>query len=111
MKSRWAGTWLAVALNAVVAAAGCVVLAHLSRGGAPHIDPPPATDLHFLSESMLVDENAVAQEPSFVAAAPHATSFRFEGVPHGISVRRPAEFAAQINRFAATAFAAPGRAE
>src|SRR4029078_11313638 len=28
---------------------------------APHIDPPPATDLHFLSESMLVDENAVAR--------------------------------------------------
>ena len=61
MKSRWAGTWLAIVLNAVVAAAGCVVLAHLSRGGAPHIDPPPATDLHFLSESMLVDENAVAR--------------------------------------------------
>jgi len=57
----------------------------------------------FLNGSL--DGNAVAQEPAFVAAAPHATSFRFEGVPHGISVRRPAEFAEQINRFAAGAFA------
>jgi len=61
MNSRRAGTWLATVLNAVVAAAGCVVLDHLSRGGAPHVDPPPATDLHSLSESMLVDENAVAR--------------------------------------------------
>jgi hypothetical protein len=59
MNSRRAGTWLAIVLNAVVAAAGCVVLAHLSRGGSPDIDPPPASDLHALSESMLVDENAV----------------------------------------------------
>jgi hypothetical protein len=59
MNSRRAGTWLAIVLNAVVAAAGCVVLTHLSRGGSPDTDPPPASDLHALSESMLVDENAV----------------------------------------------------
>lgn len=59
MSPRRAGVRLAILLNAFVAAAGCVVLAHLSRGGAPDVDPPTGTDLPFLSESMLVDENAV----------------------------------------------------
>jgi pimeloyl-ACP methyl ester carboxylesterase len=57
----------------------------------------------FLNGSL--DERAVDQEASFLAAAPHATSVRFEGVPHGISVRRPREFAEQVNRFAASTLA------
>ena len=59
MNSRRARTWLAIVLNTAVGAAGCVVLAHLSYGG-PDNNPPPASDLHALSESMLVDENGVA---------------------------------------------------
>jgi hypothetical protein len=59
MTARRAGVRLAMLLNALVAAAGCVVLAHVSRADAPDADPSTAADLPVLSESMLVDENAV----------------------------------------------------
>jgi len=51
------------------------------------------------------DERALAQEASFVAAAPHATHYRFENCEHGVSMRRSAEFARVLNDFAARAFA------
>ena len=46
------------------------------------------------------DERAVAGEAGFMAAAPDATSHRFEHTPHGVSMRRSAEFGALVNRFA-----------
>ena len=46
-------------VNSVIAMAGGVVLVHLSHDGGRNASPPPASDLHNLSESMLVDENSV----------------------------------------------------
>jgi len=48
------------------------------------------------------DEDAinVAQEASFLAAAHDATSYRFKGCKHGVSLWRPAEFGAIVNEFA-----------
>jgi len=46
------------------------------------------------------DERAIAGEAGFLAAAPQATSHRFENTPHGVSMRRSAEFAELVNRFA-----------
>lgn len=46
------------------------------------------------------DTRAVAQEASFVAAARHGTHYRFDDTGHGVSMRRPAEFARVINDFA-----------
>jgi pimeloyl-ACP methyl ester carboxylesterase len=45
------------------------------------------------------DARALAEEASFVAAAPQGTTYRFENCEHGVSMRRPAEFAAQLNAF------------
>jgi len=61
MSPRRVGTLLVILLNALVAVAGGFVLVHLSREGASDVSPPPASDLHHISESMLVDENAVAR--------------------------------------------------
>ena len=46
------------------------------------------------------DTRAVAQEASFVAAARHGTHYRFDDTGHGVSMRRPADFARVINDFA-----------
>jgi hypothetical protein len=66
MNSRRVVMRLAVLLNAGLAIAGGVVLVHLSRGGGHAVSPLPASDLHYLSESMLVDENVV---PSLAATS------------------------------------------
>jgi len=47
-----------------------------------------------------LDRNAMAQEAGFLAAARHAESLHFENCEHGVSLRRPAEFAAALNAFA-----------
>jgi len=52
------------------------------------------------------DTRAVSLEDDFAAAAKHAVRHRFEGVEHGVSMRRSAEFAQLVNAFAARAFAA-----
>jgi pimeloyl-ACP methyl ester carboxylesterase len=46
------------------------------------------------------DKIFVTHEPSFLAVAQQATSHRFEGCEHGVSLRRSAEFAALVDRFA-----------
>jgi len=46
------------------------------------------------------DKLFVAQEPSFLAVAQHASSHRFEGCEHGVSLRRSEEFATLVDRFA-----------
>ena len=50
------------------------------------------------------DTGRVAEEPSFVAAAQHGSSHRFLGTGHGVSMLRPADFAAQLNGFAQRVF-------
>ena len=50
---------LVVLLNVLIAMSGGVVLTHLSRDRGPDVSRPSASDLHSLSESMLVDENVV----------------------------------------------------
>jgi len=52
------------------------------------------------------DSGRVAEEPSFIAATPNASSYRFHGTGHGVSMTRPAEFATQLNAFAERVFAA-----
>ena len=47
------------------------------------------------------DRGMVAQEASFVAAARAAQAHRFDRCGHGVSLLRPAEFAALVNRFVA----------
>ena len=59
MSSRSLAARPIAVVNAVIAMAGGVVLVHLSRDGGREMNPPPASDLHNLSESMLVDENSV----------------------------------------------------
>lgn len=46
------------------------------------------------------DKIFVEQEASFLAVAQHATSHRFEGCEHGVSLRRCREFAALVEGFA-----------
>ena len=46
------------------------------------------------------DKIFVTQEPGFLAVAQHASSHRFEGCEHGVSLRRSAQFAALLDRFA-----------
>jgi hypothetical protein len=58
-KPRRLSTLLAVLLNTLIAIAGGIVLVNLSRDRSPDVSAPPASDLHYLSESMLVDENVV----------------------------------------------------
>jgi pimeloyl-ACP methyl ester carboxylesterase len=55
------------------------------------------------------DTRALAQEDALLAAAPNATRYRFENTGHGVSMRRSAEFAAQLNAFAVRAFAVSDR--
>ena len=50
------------------------------------------------------DTGRVAEEPSFVAAAPRGSSHRFLDTGHGVSMLRPADFAAQLNAFAQRVF-------
>jgi hypothetical protein len=59
VNSRGIATRLAVILNALIVIAGGVVLVHLSRDSGHRVSPSQASDLHYLSESMLVDENVV----------------------------------------------------
>mgnify|MGYP006360662123 CR=1 FL=1 len=51
------------------------------------------------------DTDRVAAEPNFLAAAPHASSELFRDTGHGVSMLRPKEFAALLNRFADRVFA------
>jgi pimeloyl-ACP methyl ester carboxylesterase len=44
------------------------------------------------------DRSAMAEEASFAAAVPHATILNFD-CPHGVSMYRPAGFAAAVNAF------------
>jgi hypothetical protein len=60
VNSRGLAARLVILVNAVIAMAGCVVVTQLSRDSGPDVNPPPASDLHYLSESMLVDESSVA---------------------------------------------------
>jgi pimeloyl-ACP methyl ester carboxylesterase len=46
------------------------------------------------------DKLFVEQEASFLAVARHATSHRFQGCDHGVSLRRSGEFAALVAGFA-----------
>jgi pimeloyl-ACP methyl ester carboxylesterase len=46
------------------------------------------------------DRDMMRQQGRFLAAARHAQHFVFEGVEHGVSLRRSAEFADLVDRFA-----------
>jgi pimeloyl-ACP methyl ester carboxylesterase len=46
------------------------------------------------------DKLFVEQEPSFLAVARDATSHRFDGCEHGVSIRRSGDFAALLAGFA-----------
>lgn len=59
MNSRSTVGTLATVVNALIAMAGGAVLVHLLHDSNRDVSPPAASDLHHLSESMLVDENAV----------------------------------------------------
>jgi pimeloyl-ACP methyl ester carboxylesterase len=59
-----------------------------------------AVDAPVLIINGTLDRNAMAQEAGFVAAARHAETLHFENCEHGVSMRRPAEFAAAVNAFA-----------
>jgi pimeloyl-ACP methyl ester carboxylesterase len=58
-----------------------------------------AVDAPVLVINGTLDHNAMAHEAGFLAAAQHAESLHFENCGHGVSLRRPAEFAAAINAF------------
>jgi len=45
------------------------------------------------------DTRAIAKEPAFTAAAQHARIVHFAHTGHGVSIRKPAEFAALVNQF------------
>jgi pimeloyl-ACP methyl ester carboxylesterase len=51
----------------------------------------------------------MAQEASLLAALPQGEGHHFENCEHGVSLRRPAEFAALVDTFASRAFAPPAR--
>ena len=53
----------------------------------------------------------VDQEDAFVAALKQPTRQRFEGCEHGVSLRRPREFAAAVDQFAAEALGIGARSE
>ena len=46
------------------------------------------------------DRDMMRQQDRFLAAAPRAQHYVFEGVEHGVSLRRSAEFADLVDRFA-----------
>ncbi len=50
------------------------------------------------------DTERVEGQPTFLAAAPNATSYLFRDTGHGVSMRRPGEFAALLNTFAGRVF-------
>jgi len=50
------------------------------------------------------DGGMIRGEPKFLRLAQQARAHRFENCGHGVSMRRPAEFAALVNQFAATVF-------
>jgi pimeloyl-ACP methyl ester carboxylesterase len=58
-----------------------------------------AIDAPVLIVNGSLDHNAVEQEQSFLASAKHASLLHFENCEHGVSMRRPPEFAAAINAF------------
>jgi hypothetical protein len=58
-KPRGMVATLAVLFNALIAVAGGIVLVHLSRASGHEVSPSQASDLHYLSESMLIGENVV----------------------------------------------------
>lgn len=58
-----------------------------------------------------LDERAIAGEADFAATAKHGSVYHFENCEHGVSMRRAAEFAAQLNAFAARAFKSGGAAQ
>lgn len=66
-----------------------------------------AIDAPVLIVNGALDQRAVAQEASFIAAARRATQYRFEDIGHGVSMRRPAEFARVLNEFARQHAAVP----
>ena len=51
------------------------------------------------------DTERVEAEPVFLAAAPNASSHLFRDTGHGVSILRPREFAALLNRFSDRVFA------
>ena len=53
------------------------------------------------------DTDRIAGEPAFLAAAPDASVYNFRDTGHGVSIRRPKEFAALLDRFAQRVFEAP----
>jgi pimeloyl-ACP methyl ester carboxylesterase len=53
------------------------------------------------------DRIFIDQEDAFVAALQRPVRQRFEGCDHGVSLRRPREFAAAIDAFVAAALADP----
>ena len=53
------------------------------------------------------DTDRIAGAPAFLAAAPDASSFVFRDTGHGVSIRRPKEFAALLDGFAQRVFEAP----
>ena len=69
-----------------------------------------AVDVPVLIINGSLDRNAMAQEASFLAAARQGTGLDFENCEHGVSMRRPAEFAAAVNAFAARVTHAPAGA-
>jgi pimeloyl-ACP methyl ester carboxylesterase len=57
------------------------------------------------------DKIFVEQEASFLAVARHATSHRFDGCEHGVSLRRCGEFARLLNAFVEQSVPAARRAD
>jgi len=58
-----------------------------------------AIDAPVLIVNGALDKNNVEREPGFLAVARHGSSLRFPDTQHGVSMRKPAEFAAAINEF------------
>ena len=64
-----------------------------------------ALDVPVLITNGSLDERAVSQEDDYAAAAKRPLRHRFEGCEHGVSMRRPAEFARLVDDFATRVFA------
>ncbi len=99
--------------QAIVAAGvnfGAIAPAGRSLAGVDFRARLAAVDVPVLIINGSLDSNAMAQEASFLAAARQGTSLHFENCEHGVSMRRPAEFAAAMNAFAHRVTRAPGSA-
>lgn len=81
-----------VHLNAVVPAARALMGIDFRRKLA-------ALGVPLLIANGSLDHGAVEHEDSYVAAARRVTRLHFENCEHGVSMRRPAEFAAAVNAF------------